>query len=340
MTRSSALSMAVISLGLWSWAWEGASALAAQELPDTGRVSIVGRVVDGSTGESLRGALVHLRELGVTTVTDATGEFRLDTVPRGTYAMTVTLGGYRMAQGDFTISQSGSFVLPLWQSDLLPPTAPSRVLGRVLEKESGRPLAGALVRFSGLGASRISDSEGRFEFAAVSPGPHVLTVDYLGYGTREDSLFIPPDRTLTLDVRLDMEPIALEGITVAVEARSRWLELEGFYRRKERGMGRQWAVEDIRERNPFFLSDLVRLVPGLNVLRDRYATTVLSRRGVSLMSGPCTLPVYVDGFPVQDFNLDGLDPAAVEALEVYHGIGETPIQYLNHCGVILIWLKH
>ena len=39
-------------------------------------------------------------------------------------------------------------------------------------------------------------------------------------------------------------------------------------------------------------------------------------------------------------DLDGLDPNSVEALEVYHGLSETPIQYMNHCGVILIWLKH
>ena len=340
MTRSAALSLAVFPLGLWSWGLAGGSTLAAQELPDTVRVSIVGRIVDGSTGEPLRGALVHVRELGFTTFTDPTGDFRLDTVPRGTYAMTVTLGGYRMAQGEFTISQSGSFVLPLWRSDLSPSTAASRVLGRVLDRESGSPLIGALLRLSGLGASRISDSEGRFEFGEIVPGHYVLTVEYLGYGTREDSLFIPPDRTLTLDVRLGVEPIALEGITVEVEARSRWLELEGLYGRKEEGTGRQWTVEDIRERNPHYLTDLVQLVPGLNVARDGFRTTVLSRRRVSLNSGSCALPVYVDGFPVPDFNLDGLDPSTVEALEVYHGIVETPIQYQNHCGVILVWLKH
>ena len=57
-------------------------------------------------------------------------------------------------------------------------------------------------------------------------------------------------------------------------------------------------------------------------------------------SGLCQLATYLDGIRVMDFDLDSLNPTNIEAFEVFHGVGETPIEYAHNCGVILLWLKH
>jgi hypothetical protein len=60
--------------------------------------------------------------------------------------------------------------------------------------------------------------------------------------------------------------------------------------------------------------------------------------------GSCTPPVFLDGIPVMsDGDLDALVLLRdVEAVEVYRGSAELPLQYGGSngaCGAIVIWTK-
>jgi hypothetical protein len=255
--------------------------------------------------------------------------------------MIVSMAGFRVAEGEFAVDKGGSFVLPLWPTEMSPALAPSRVRGRVVDRTSGEPISTATVSLSRPGLVRLTNTNGLFEFERVPPGSYGVTVEQLGFGTREDSLVVGPDQIVEMEIRLGVEPIAVEGIEVEVEARSRWLEMEGFYGRSDQGTGRHFVREQIEERDPLFLSDLFAPLPGLMVVREGFRTVVGSKRAGSL-SGPelCPLGIYVDGFLMAEFDLDMLDPRSVEAVEVYNGPSETPIQYRSQCGVVLIWLRH
>lgn len=319
----------------------------SQVEPDTVPVTLTGTVVDAATREPLRNVILRLPDLALTRISDEEGGFGPIQIPRGVYRLSLSRLGYQVAEGDFTVRQGGSFVFELSPLDAAGSAEPSRVRGQVTDEATGEPLATATVSFANTDLIRLTDEEGRFEFPRVPAGVRRLKVEHLGYGLREDSVLIPAGRVVDLQVRLGVLPIPLEGITVAVEARDRFLETGGFYRRKERGLGRQWTREEIAERNTLFLTDLIRGVPGLQLEWQPGGWAVYSRRRASFPSNAaapmpdrCELAVYVDGMQMVDFDLDSLDPMSIEAFEVYHGISQTPIEYSHLCGVILVWLRY
>ena len=134
--------------------------------------------------------------------------------------------------------------------------------------------------------------------------------------------------------------IELEAIEVTV--RSAYLERNGFYRRLERGFGKQFTQKDLEAIDPMYVSDVIWRVLGVMVRRRNGGRTVaVSGRGLSFSGGGCVLPVYVDGFRVYYANLDQYPPEWIDAMEVYHGIAGTPVEYgmLNSCGVVLLWTR-
>ncbi len=52
----------------------------------------------------------------------------------------------------------------------------------------------------------------------------------------------------------------------------------------------------------------------------------------------CELTVWIDGSPVPGIGLREISAAWVEAVEVYRGL-DTPPEYGDRCGVVLIWSK-
>jgi len=321
--------------------------MASQEVPDTTQVTLVGQVVDAATRQPIANVALRFPSLGIVRISDINGDFGPIRIRPGDYSLSLFRLGYQVAEGNFTVSRAGSFVFELNPLTVPSTGEPSEIIGQVTDRESGEPLVAATVSFPGTDLVRLTDAEGRFNFERVPPGIRTLRVEQLGYGTREDSLFIPAGETVDLRVRLGVQPIELEGITVMAEARDRFLEIGGFYKRRDWGLGNQWTQEQMEERNTLFLSDLVRTIPGLQLEPQPFGWKIFSRRRVGLPRDPsanmparCELAIYVDGMRMQDFDLDSLDPMNVQAFEVYHGISETPIEYSHHCGVILVWLRN
>jgi hypothetical protein len=318
-----------------------------QVTTDTTRMTIVGHVVDAITREPLRNVVLRIPTQGVTEVSDAEGDFPPVRIPSGAYPMSLSRFGYRVVEGVLTVQQAGSFLFELLPLNRSISGDSSHVTGTVTDGETDRTLEASLVAVDELKLVRLTDSQGRFDLAQLPPGVWVLRVEHLGYATREDSVFIPPGESVELRVQLGPQPIPLEGFTISVEPRNRELELEGFYQRRDWGLGRQWTRQQIEEERALFLADLIRKIPGLEVVREGFMTKVYSRRRVGLPRDPtarmpdrCQLAVYVDGMKLEDFDIDSVDPLRLQAFEVYHGVSETPIQYAHHCGVMLLWLRH
>ena len=211
----------------------------------------------------------------------------------------------------------------------------STIRGRVLDAESGDPLRDAMVRLPALGLGRLTNEQGWFELLSVPFGSHVLSVEYLGYASRTDTLLLRRGELLDVTIALSVDPIPLEGITVT--ARPRWLAATGFFRRQESAnaySGRQWSREEIEARNPVFVQDILTTAPGIHLSADQSGKSRLYGRR------RCLLDFFVDDVLVPDFDMEALDPDWIEALEVYHGSSTfIPPEYARKCGVVLIWLK-
>lgn len=304
--------------------------LRGQELSDTTLITVTGTVVDAVTGAPLRGAVVRVPELRLTSITEASGAFRVPDVARGVYRMVVSRMGYEEADGELEVERPGSFTVALAPLSRSPAGEPGVIVGRVLDDETGEPIRSVAVSLPGRDEVRLTDSAGLFRFGEVTPGAHLLRIENLGYQTVTDSILLAEGELLDVEVRMGVDPILLEGITVL--ARPRWLVASGFYRRQGRKYeGRQWTREEIEEMDPVFIQDLITTAPGIFYAGSRGGLRGRHR---------CRLSLYVDDFHMPGFSLDLIEPRHIEALEVYHGTDMPPEYKWKHCGVILVWLKH
>ena len=90
------------------------------------------------------------------------------------------------------------------------------VRGTITSAETGRPLAGAHVFVSQSMTGTTTDSTGGFRLRGVPVGAKRIVASMIGYEPERVTLFLRPDSTAELDVRLS--PTVIEGQEVVVEA--------------------------------------------------------------------------------------------------------------------------
>lgn len=241
--------------------------------------------------------------------------------------------------------------------------APAQVLvrGRLLDEASGAPIHSARVALTanrGRWRSEIlTDSTGSFTFEDVSPGPYRLRASRVGYRDAAGQLRLSADSVVELELRLAVASIALAPVTVVTRSRRNVSPvLEGFYGRLERGQGRFVTREEIEQRRPVRVTDMLRNIPNLNSHSPRGGVggSVMTRGS----SGDrCTVVFFVDGMLVsqpsmgspfrggarQDQAIDDyVQPGDVEGIEVYRGESDTPAEFITRwvsCGTVVIWTK-
>jgi len=327
----------------------GPSALSAQVVPDTSRVTISGTVVDRWSGRPIPNAVVRFAETDFQARTDAAGEFTLENLLRGSYFLMVDAPGYRPQRGGLRVIRTGSLQIPMeptGEVQLLttPPRTPgSRVLGRVVEMESGRALEGAEVSLGGVQGSRFTDHGGRFEFESAPAGTQAVSVATLGRAPLTDSVEVLAGQTVEVEIRLAIQPVEVDPMVVIATPRNPYLEDMGFYRRRDQGYSGQFVSrESIAERDPRSLGDILAVTPGIRVqygaaggfeVRLRRAIQMSQSGGVG-----CIPAVYLDDVPVDAGWLQNIPPDRVDGMEVFTG-ANAPLRYNDPCGVILVWTR-
>lgn len=327
----------------------GVSTAAGQDPPDTARVNISGTVVDRWSGLPVPNAFVRFAETDFQARTNAQGEFTLENVLRGSYLLFVDAQGYRPQRGDLRVVRTGSLQIPMDPEGAIhllttPPQGPdARVLGRVLEMESGKAVEGAEVFLQGVPDLRITDSRGRFEFESAPPGWRTMSVATLGRAPLSDSVEVAAGQTVEMEIRLAVQPVEVDPMVVTATPRSPYLEEMGFFYRRDQGYSGQFVNrESIIERDPRSLGDILAVMPGVRVqyggaggfeVRIRRAIQISQSGGVG-----CIPAVYLDDIPVEAGWLHNIPPDRVEGMEVFTG-ANAPLRYNDPCGVILIWTR-
>jgi hypothetical protein len=316
---------------------------------DTVRVTVTGTVLDDVTKRPLEGAEIRLRELDLTTRSDAEGRFVLADLGIGTYELSVQREGYRSKTGPFRVVSSGSFRVAL-----IPEGAPlgdetSRVSGRVTDQATGEPVEGVEVGIEGTEMALLTDGAGRFAFPEIDPGDYTLSFSMLGYATRREPVAVGRAQVLSLDVILGIEPVQLDPVSVTVERRNLSLDLAGFYARREVSAGIFLSRDQIEERRAIQTTDLFNGLPGVRVLGSGFERSVVLRGGLqmTLSQGICAPAVFLDGILMEGAaQAGGLDrivqPSEIQGMEIYTGITRVPLQYStpgSRCGVIVLWTR-
>jgi hypothetical protein len=239
-------------------------------------------------------------------------------------------------------------------STLLTLASPARgqiVTGTVVEDPSGHTLADVEVRlFTTAGrvvASAVTDSAGTFRLQAPRFGEFRLQARMLGMADVATDPFTVQAGAMEVVLRMAAEAVPLEPLTVAARGREADLGfLTGYYQRMEwnsrAGIGRFITRDAIDARNPVNVSDMLREIPRVQVLRGRGGGSYVAMRNAR---GECTPALYVDGMRANRRDRAFIDefvrPGDVEGVEVYVGLAQLPGEYHdeNHCGVLLVWTR-
>ncbi len=294
-------------------------------------LTVTGTVVDQRNGAPLQYAVIGVPGQRVWDLTDEAGTFTLERMRPGRFRLIVLRRGYYYPDKDVDFAGPLELRVEMTPEDESTPVGPGRVVGRVLDQESGNPIGGATVRLLPTGQETRANGQGRFTISDVSAGALLIQVRQLGFQERSDTIAVLPGITTDVTVALATGAMPLDPINIL--GRSPFLEARGFYRRS---MGSGWQANRsaIEAEDPFDLERIFSRVSGVQMERDQFGGAILT----STRGSRCPLAVYVDGIRAPGFDLNSMPPDAVEALEVYQGVN-VPAEYSNSCGVVLIWMR-
>jgi len=260
------------------------------------------------------------------------------------------------------------------QNPPAPAPQPPAIVTGVFVDSAGAPIRHAVLSVVGESLRVVADSQGRFRLL-VPPGPRLLAARALGYRPLMWTIGLEPGQQVTQRVRLQELSVVLPGITVTAQAYvpSR---LAGFYQRRRTGFGKYLDSAAIAGRFTNSVADLLQGIAGVRVRAasgDPFGYVVTFSRCQALPQiappvaadpfhpkhgGQTTSPasttgtdvgrnpvgVYVDGFRVPGDPgeiLGMINPADVEAIEIYRGPSELPAEIMSDdCAAIVIWTKY
>lgn len=320
-------------------------------------VTLRGTVLD-SVLQPVPDVVVRLLDLEAVSRTDSTGRFRLEAIPPGHHTLSLQKPGFNPQTLGFDLTEAQQGEIDVGAVPLQPAPPPQLTLGgTIADAQSGEPVDGVLIWLNG-GVVGETGEDGSFRASVTEVfwGANELELSRIGYLHQSLRFWVvEPEAEMVFEqFALQSLPILLPEVVVlgerTVYASPR---LAGFYRRLRGGFGHFITKQDVEAMNATYLSDVLRMVPGLMVGASGRlgAVSVQIARG----GGRCANPaIFLDGHRIDDVVLDlDLDawvhPEEILGVEVYRGPSEIPPEFNRAgtgggemlfgtgCGAILIW---
>ena len=170
-------------------------------LMDHMRVSLSVTVLDAQSGTPMQNARVSVtgRLSKIDGITNAAGIFEARKLRSGRYTITTTRTGYEPAEAELDIGEAPESV----QLTLRP--LPARIIGRIVERGTARPVAGVRVYIdsSRLDRSSITGGEGGFVLEDIPAGPYTVAVDAIGFKHQTRLAEVSPGQQITVDFTIE-----------------------------------------------------------------------------------------------------------------------------------------
>lgn len=233
-------------------------------------------------------------------------------------------------------------VAPILQAS----TGLSIMTGSVMGSSSSEPVSAAIITIERVnrpeaeGLRTETDDYGRFRFEGIPSGRYLVKTHHIGYRDRIDTISVGHRDLVSLDIPVTTRAVELPPLRVNV--RSAWLAETGFYWRKERGLGEFMSPEEVNRRSAHSFAELVRPVPGVNVVRvcDGYPCEKIIRMRHTNRARRCKVQYFMDGQRMTGRVSPGdISAQDIAAVEVYRNIAETPAQFYGRCGSVVMWSK-
>ncbi len=211
------------------------------------------------------------------------------------------------------------------------------LVGRIINRVTREPIAGARVALVGTRLALFTDSAGAFELRGLQTGrPLTFEARAVGYRMARFEINLPPGTPIDRVFDLDPLTLSLDTVSVATTPNNNWRSNEAFEVRRRRGIGYFITQEMIQERQANTVKDLLVVVPGV---------WTSCRAGVCdvqmLASGKNCIPEwFLDGHPATNAIGPDFTALRIRSIEVYRSIFEVPPEFQRsnlRCGVIALW---
>ena len=187
-----------------------------------------------------------------------------------------------------------------------------------------------------------TDSAGSYHLGGLPAGKTQLVFRRLGFEPVTKDVVVS-ERAQTVDVTMEMLPAEMAALITEASTRVREM-LRDFWQRREQGNGHFITRADIEDRQPMNLSDMMRSIPGMQLISHRVGTEATLRFARNAGGHDCPPQYYIDGVMARGFNIDDMPPSDVEGIEIYPGVSTVPPQFksvtgTSACGVVVIWSR-
>jgi hypothetical protein len=234
------------------------------------------------------------------------------------------------------------------------------VRGRVVAAAADeRPVVDAEVVVEALGRRARSGADGAFVLDSLPPGTHEVMARKLGHEPAGRRVTVGAGDTITIVLALPARVQALAQVDVRDRAAAPVRPaVRAFERERALRNGGVFIDDSVLARQEHSsMSNVLRRIPGAFIVRynaGRGGYNALgSSRGRQGLRGDkyCFFQVYVDGQRRYVPTAGGMEPPPdvdelkvhdFEAIEVYSGGAQTPVQYGGTgapCGTILFWSR-
>ncbi|MFQ5536282.1 MAG: TonB-dependent receptor domain-containing protein [Gemmatimonadota bacterium] len=147
-----------------------------------------------------------------------------------------------------------------------------RIVGRVIDGETGRPVASAQVFLADGSIGGLTSVNGQYVLRGVPAGTRDIIVQVIGYATKTvTGVDVPVGRAAVLDVTLEPEAVALEGITVSASVERGSTSALLTERRMAAVVQDAIGSDQIARTPDSDAGAALKRVPGISVVDGKYA---------------------------------------------------------------------
>jgi hypothetical protein len=321
--------------------------------------AVIGHVNDPETLTPVLGAEVSVawtelevsKEFGIRRTphqvrdsTDKSGVFRICGLPSSLNASIQARRGSRVtAEIPITLGDNPHQVfartLSLSSADSSAKTGNAAVSG-VVTLDGSATNSGTRVELTGTDMVVMTNEKGEFTMRNLPSGSRVLLARHLGFAAETVPVDLSSHQEQRVTIKLAKFVAVMDPVLVTAR-RTAALDKVGFNQRRKSGSGYYIGPERLQNTHPFYLTDILRQVPGLRVSYSPGGDMITSSRG---LGGGC-VQYWVDDMPwlsvepgdVNHFVTGG----EVVAVEVYQDVN-TPAQYMRgggSCTTIVVWTR-
>lgn len=212
-----------------------------------------------------------------------------------------------------------------------------------IKDSAGTPVGGADVQIQSQKAVTRTDSSGRFSMASLEPGAVTVRIRRLGFDPHTFEVVLHASAVDSVAVTMDQSAQLLDALRTDATFRRQYSALEDFYKRRSRGGGYFVTRDEIEEHHTNVLSDALRQVPGVRIVRGGSARGTLRFNSAGTKAYDCPPQIWVDGRRVRGADVDDFPATDVEGVELYFGPATTPMQFsqgqIASCGTVVIWTR-